>query len=40
MMMVVTVMAEALHLSSKVRGKPFWCQMVFLLPARTQAENE
>jgi DNA uptake protein ComE-like DNA-binding protein len=39
-MMVVAVMAEALHLFSKVRAKPFWCQMVFLLPVRTQAENQ
>ena len=40
MMMVVAVMAEALHLSSKVRGKPVWCQMVFLLPVRLRAENQ
>jgi DNA uptake protein ComE-like DNA-binding protein len=40
MMMVVAVMAEALHLLSKVRGKPAWCQMVFLPPADRQAENK
>jgi DNA uptake protein ComE-like DNA-binding protein len=40
MMMVVAVMAEALHLFSKVRGKPFWCQMLFLLPVHRQAENQ
>jgi DNA uptake protein ComE-like DNA-binding protein len=39
MMMVVAVMAEALHLFSKVRGKPSRCQMLFLLPAGWQAEN-
>jgi DNA uptake protein ComE-like DNA-binding protein len=39
MMMVVAVMAEALHLFSKVRGKPAWCQMVFLLAADKRAEN-
>jgi len=40
MMMVVAVMAEALHLLSKVRGKPAWCQMVFLPPADRRAENQ
>ena len=40
MMMVVAVMAEVLHLFSKVRAKTPWCQMLFLLPARTQAENK
>ncbi|MFZ1087022.1 MAG: helix-hairpin-helix domain-containing protein [Terracidiphilus sp.] len=40
MMMVVAVMAEALHLSSKVRAKPPWCQMLFLLPLHRQAENQ
>jgi DNA uptake protein ComE-like DNA-binding protein len=40
MMMVVAVMAEALHLSSKVRAKPVRCQMLFLLPVRGEAENE
>jgi DNA uptake protein ComE-like DNA-binding protein len=40
MMMVVTVMAEALHPSSKVRGKPACCQMVFLQPVRRRAENK
>jgi DNA uptake protein ComE-like DNA-binding protein len=39
MMMVMAVMAEDLHLFLKVRGKPACCQMVFLLPARWQAEN-
>jgi|GEM_PF-2737600 len=29
MMMVVAVMAEALHLYSKVRGKLAWCQINF-----------
>jgi hypothetical protein len=39
MMMVMTVMAVALHLILRLRDNPAWCQIFFLRMGRGRAEN-